>query len=354
MRGLVDSDRVYLRPLLTAGGVDFSRCEVVVRRAGGELWAGSAAVEEVRRWSASANATVGERVARLLDAGRAPRPTIAGIRLDRPRIMGVINVTPDSFSDGGDHPAPAAAIAHGRALAAAGADILDVGGESARPGARPTSIAAERARVLPVIEGLRATGRPISIDTRKADIMRAALDAGAAVVNDISALTHDPNSLAVVAASSAPVVLMHAAGQPATMQQDPHYSHVLLDVFDYLEARIAACAAAGIANQRVIVDPGIGFGKTLDHNLALLRGLAMFRTLGCPLLIGVSRKSFIGRLDGVAEPKRRLAGSLAAGLWALAQGADVLRVHDVAETAQAIAVWQAAADGAPSPTGGRR
>ena len=263
--------------------------------------------------------------------------------------MGVVNVTPDSFSDGGDHAHPAAAIAHGRKLAASGADILDVGGESTRPGAAATPAVLERTRVVAVVEGLAGAGPPVSVDTRKAEIMRAALDAGATIINDVSALTHDPDSLSLVAASGAPVVLMHAGGEPATMQHEPRYGNVLLDVFDYLEARLAACAAAGIDGERVIVDPGVGFGKSVAHNLALLRGLSLFRALGSPILIGASRKSFIGRLSGVAEPKRRLAGSLAWALRVFEEGADIVLAHDVEATAEAIAVWQAAASQKPAP-----
>jgi dihydropteroate synthase len=255
--------------------------------------------------------------------------------------MGVLNVTPDSFSDGGRYLSVDAALAQARRLIDEGADILDVGGESTRPGAQPVPVDEEIRRVVPVIEALSDCGVPVSVDTRRAAVMQAALDAGAAILNDVSALTADPDSLSVAAASGAPVVLMHALGDPRTMQDDPRYDDVVGEVRDYLAARIDACVAAGIARDRLIVDPGIGFGKTLDHNLALLRALDRFHALGCPLLLGVSRKSFIGRLAGGVPAERRLAGSLAGALAGVLHGVHILRVHDVADTRQAIAVWQA-------------
>ena len=269
----------------------------------------------------------------------ASRPPIAGLDFSRPRLMGVVNVTPDSFSDGGRNADTAKAIAHACALAAAGADILDVGGESTRPGARPIAPAVELARVLPVVSGLVGAGLPVSVDTRHGDVMRAVLAAGAAMINDVTALSHEAACLDVVAAAGVPAVLMHAQGTPDIMQAAPHYDDVLLDVYDYLDRRILACEAAGIPRSRLLVDPGIGFGKTLEHNLSLLRGLALFHGLGCAILVGVSRKGFLGRLTGVTVAAERLAGSLAAELQALSQGVQVLRVHDVAAAAQARAVW---------------
>jgi dihydropteroate synthase len=273
----------------------------------------------------------------------APRAPLAGLGLDRPRIMGILNVTPDSFSDGGRFAGTAAAVAHGRAMRAAGADLVDVGGESTRPGAAPVPAGDEAGRILPAIATLAADGAagPVSVDTRKAAVARAALDAGAAVVNDVSALTHDPGLAGVVAASGAPVILMHAQGDPQTMQDDPRYDDVLLDVYDALAARVAAAAAAGIPRARIAIDPGIGFGKTEAHNLALIRRLSLFHGLGCALVLGASRKRFIGRIGGAAEPAARGPGSLTVALGALAQGAQILRVHDVAETRQAVALWQA-------------
>jgi dihydropteroate synthase len=263
------------------------------------------------------------------------------LRSGRTLVMGVLNVTPDSFSDGGRFIEPAAAVSHARRLIDGGADLIDVGGESTRPGATPVDVDEELARVVPVIEALAGCGVPVSIDTRHARVMRAALRAGAAIVNDVSALTADPDSLTVVAEAGASVVLMHAQGDPATMQDDPRYGDVVAEVHDWLADRIDACAAAGIPRDGIVVDPGIGFGKTLDHNLELLRNLDRFHDLGCPILLGVSRKGFIGRLGGGAPAHARLPGSLAAALAGVRQGVHILRVHDVAETRQALAVWGA-------------
>jgi len=283
-----------------------------------------------------------EELAALLQRVRQPRAPIAGVTLNRPRIMGVVNVTPDSFSDGGRWLEPEAGIAHALRLEAEGADILDIGGESTRPGAEPVNAEEELKRVLPVIEALARRARvPVSIDTRNAEVMRRAAQVGARLINDISALAHDPNSLAAAAETGLPVVLMHAQGEPRTMQHKPRYADVVLDVYDALEARIEACERVGIARERLIVDPGIGFGKTLAHNLALLGSLTIFHGLGCPLTLGASRKSFIGKLTG-AGADERLPGSLAAALLGAAQGAQILRVHDVAATRQAMAVWEGA------------
>jgi dihydropteroate synthase len=268
-----------------------------------------------------------------------PRESVAGITLDRPRLIGIVNVTPDSFSDGGQHFAPAAAIAHGLRLESEGADILDIGGESTRPGAAPIDVEEECRRVLPVISALAKQARSrLSIDTRNSELMRRAADAGVHLINDVSALTHDPDSLQVAARAGVPVVLMHAQGDPRTMQIRPHYDDVVLDVYDVLQARIEACEAAGIPRHRLIVDPGIGFGKTLAHNMALLGSLSILHGLGCAIMLGASRKSFLGRLTG-AGPEDRVPGSVAAALLAAEQGVQFLRVHDVAATRQALGVW---------------
>jgi len=271
------------------------------------------------------------------------RKTFAGLSLHRPRVMGVINVTPDSFSDGGDAFNRDAAVDRGLRLLDEGADILDIGGESTRPGATPVSVRQELDRVVPVIERLASGGVPISVDTRHAAVMAEAMKAGAGIINDVSALTTDADSLKIAAESGADVVLMHMAGTPETMQENPGYEAVVDDVRDYLEARVNACLAAGIVKEKIAVDPGIGFGKTLEHNLALIRHLDRFQTLGCPVLLGVSRKSFIGAMVGVDEPRERMPGSVAAGLYGVLRGARILRVHDVAETLQAVAVWIAIA-----------
>ena len=256
--------------------------------------------------------------------------------------MGIVNVTPDSFSDGGLYHSFDAAVAQGRALAAEGADMLDIGGESTRPGAAEVAVADENARTAPVIAVLTAEGiGPISIDTRKADVARGAVAAGAGMINDVSAMTFDPAMASVVAASGRPVCLMHAQGLPDTMQNDPRYGHVLLDVYDALAARVAEAVAAGIDRSRIVVDPGIGFGKTTAHNLTLLRGLSIFHDLGCPILLGVSRKRFIGEIGQAPVAAQRVHGSIAVALAGVAQGAQILRVHDVAETLQALRLHMA-------------
>lgn len=259
----------------------------------------------------------------------------------RTLVMGIINVTPDSFFDGGQRRDPAKAIADGITMAAAGADILDVGGESTRPGAQPVSEQEELARVLPVVRGLRReVSAPISIDTYKSAIARAALDAGADIVNDISALRFDPAMTALVAAEKVPVVLMHMQGTPRTMQREPQYSDVVREVRDFLAAQLYEAMDAGIAQDMIVIDPGIGFGKTAEHNLQLLCGLPVLGALGQPVLVGVSRKAFIGKILNV-EPTDRLEGSLAAAVAAALAGANIVRVHDVAETCKAIRVADA-------------
>jgi dihydropteroate synthase len=257
-----------------------------------------------------------------------------------PRLMGVVNVTPDSFSDGGLYLDPAAAIAHGAELAAAGAAILDVGGESTRPGAEEVSVEEELRRVIPVVEALAAGGVEVSVDTSKRAVAAAALDAGATIVNDVTALRGDGEMAALCAEREATVVLMHMAGSPRTMQDEPAYGDVVEEVKAFLAERLELALTAGIAAQRVWLDPGIGFGKTAEHNLELLRRLGELHDLGRPLVIGTSRKSFIGRVDGSAAGER-LGGTIASTVFAAAEGADVLRVHDVAEVGQALAVARA-------------
>ena len=270
-----------------------------------------------------------------------PREPIAGLA----RLMGIVNVTPDSFSDGGLFLGPEAAIEHALRLEAEGADIIDVGAESTRPGSDPVSLDEELRRTMPVLEGLASRLRvPLSVDTRKAEVMRRAAGAGARLLNDVSALAHDPRALEVAGETGLPVVLMHAQGDPRTMQVDPRYDDVVLDVYDWLAARIEACERAGIPRARLVVDPGIGFGKTLAHNLALIGASSIFHGLGCAILLGASRKSFIARLAPGAGGDR-LGGSIAAALAGAAQGVQILRVHDVAATHQALAVWEASLTG---------
>jgi len=252
-----------------------------------------------------------------------------------PKLMGVINVTPDSFSDGGLFLDAEAAIAHGRELVAQGAEILDVGGESTRPGAEEVSAAEERARVEPVVAGLSGAGHVVSIDTSKLAVAEAALDGGASIVNDVTALRGDPAIGELCADRGAGLVLMHMRGSPRTMQEEPRYDDVVDEVKAFLAERLEVALAAGVDEERIWLDPGIGFGKTLEHNLELLRRLGELRALGRPLVVGTSRKSFIGKIDG-SEVEERLGGSIASSVFAAAEGADVLRVHDVAESLQAL------------------
>jgi dihydropteroate synthase len=328
---------------LAGGPAHVERVELLIREEDRPTHVRSlhVSVAELRGWAAGQGGHTLHAVTEALDRLSARRVPFAGLKPKRPLVMGIVNVTPDSFSDGGRHATAEAAIAHGRALAAAGADILDIGGESTRPGSEPVPEAEELRRVLPVVEGLKGCGAVLSVDTMKAAVMTAATQAGVAIINDVRALEADPRALEAAAASGAFVVLMHCLGAPKTMQQAPSYDHVALDVFDYLEGRIAACEAAGIPRARIAVDPGIGFGKTVEHNLKLMRSLALYQSLGQPLLLGVSRKSFIGRMTGEDNPNARLPGSLTAAMAGLDAGADILRVHDVAETLQAIAVWRA-------------
>ncbi len=282
--------------------------------------------------------------AEVLDRLTRPRAPLAGMDLSRPQIMGILNVTPDSFSDGGRFDTPDTALAQARAMA--GAALIDVGGESTRPGAALVPEDDEIARTAPVIAALsREIDLPISIDTRKSAVARAALDAGAALVNDVSGFTFDTELAPLCAAAGVPVCVMHAQGDPATMQAAPAYENVLLDVYDFLESRINHLESIGIPRGRIVVDPGIGFGKTQAHNLAILQGIAVFHGLGCAILLGVSRKRFIGSIGEEPRADARGPGSIAVGLAALAQGVQILRVHDVAETAQAVRLWGAVRQG---------
>lgn len=287
----------------------------------------------------------------------APRPAVQlgtrTLRFDQPQVMLILNMTPDSFSDGGAHvDDPEAAAISALAMVEAGAAIVDVGAESTRPGAKPVWEGDELARAEPVVRRLAQAGAIVSIDTRKAAVMAAALGAGAAIVNDVSALGHDPQAAPLLATRDCPVVLMHHQGDPSTMQQHPHYDDALIEVYDWLAERIASAELAGIARRRIIIDPGIGFGKTLRHNLQLLNGLALFHGLGCPILLGASRKRIIGALSNEAPVDQRLGGSVALALHGAQMGAQILRVHDVPETLQAIRIWRGLRDEALTPRAG--
>lgn len=271
------------------------------------------------------------------------------VRLDQPQVMGIVNATPDSFSDGGSHADANAAAEAGADMAARGAAIIDIGGESTRPGAATVWEGDEVDRVLPVVRQLAAGGQAVSIDTRKSAVMEAAIGAGARLVNDVSALTWDEQSPAVVAKAGVPVVLMHHQGDPQTMQKDPRYQDVLVEVYLWLEGRVAAAEDAGISRDKILVDPGIGFGKTVAHNLELINGLSLLHGLGCPVVFGASRKRMIGALSNEAPADQRLAGSLALALKAVEQGAQIVRVHDVQETVQALRLWRGLRDQALTP-----
>ena len=271
------------------------------------------------------------------------------VRLDQPQVMGIVNVTPDSFSDAGKLEDPSVAAEAGADMAADGAAIVDVGGESTRPGAKPVWEGDEIERVLPVIRQLAAGGAAVSADTRKADVMTASIEAGARMINDVSALTYDDRSAGIIAASGLSVVLMHHKGSPETMQDDPRYDDVVVEVYLWLEQRIQAAEQEGIKREQILIDPGFGFGKKLAHNLELMNGLALLHSLGCPLVIGPSRKRTIGALSGEAPVDRRLGGSIAFALKAAEQGAQIVRVHDVFETVQALRVWRGMRDQALTP-----
>jgi dihydropteroate synthase len=271
------------------------------------------------------------------------------VRLDQPQVMAIVNATPDSFSDGGQFADAASAAEAGARMTAEGAAIIDVGGESTRPGARSIWEGDEIERVVPVIKQLSAGGAAVSCDTRKADVMAAAVEAGARMINDVSALTYDKRSAEVAARLNVPVVLMHHRGAPEVMQDDPRYDDVLLEIYLWLEQRIAAAVEAGVARERILIDPGFGFGKNVGHNLELMNGLALFHSLGCAIVVGASRKRTIGALSGEASPERRLGGSIAFAVKALEQGVQILRVHDAFETVQAVRVWRGMRDQALTP-----
>ena len=318
----------YFRPIPDLSGGRW-------RLAGG--WIGFSSFELLERGTAAR--VVQDAPPEVMGALTAPRPPVLGLSMDAPRIMGIVNVTPDSFSDGGRWNEDGG-IAHGRALIAEGAHILDIGGESTRPGAAAVPVPEEIARTRPAI-GALSREAAVSVDTRKAEVARAAVAAGAGLVNDVSGFDFDPGMAAAAAETGAAVCLMHARGLPENMQDDPRYGDVLLDVYDALAERIARAEAAGIPRDRIVIDPGIGFGKTLEHNLAILRRISLYHGLGVPVLLGASRKRFVGTLGGTETATQRDPGSLAVTLAAAQQGIQIHRVHDVAGTRQGLALWQA-------------
>lgn len=328
---------LYYRPIARTGRF---RPLGAVTLAGGWCWFDE--VEVIERSGSLGIAPAASVPAEVLNRLTGARAPLGGLALNRPRIMGILNVTPDSFSDGGRFDRPEAALAQARQIAGA-ADMIDIGGESTRPGAADVPVAAEIARTAPLIRSLRAAGIdiPVSIDTRKADVAAEAIAAGAVMVNDVAALGFDPALAGVVAGTGVDLCLMHAQGTPATMQVDPRYDDVLLDVYDFLEARVARAEAAGIPRARIAVDPGIGFGKNLGHNLTLLRGLSLFHGLGTAILLGASRKRFIGTIGRAPEAADRGPGTIAVTLAGVAQGVQIHRVHDTDAVGQALRLWQA-------------
>lgn len=355
--------RIYLRPTafvdppatpdaaidrLTGGPLHFAAYELIAvtdgRRTRQDL-VPVAVIDQAIAALPDEQAMAAAKMRHRLLASRAPIETGSRtIAMDAPHVMAILNMTPDSFSDGGRHLGDAgAAAAAGAAMVEAGATIIDVGGESTRPGAEIISDADEIARTAPLIERLAATGAAISIDTRKAAVMEAALAAGAGLVNDVASLLYDDRALEVVVTAGCPVALMHFPGTPQDPHGNAHYGDTLIEVYDWLDARVVAVEAAGVSRDRIIVDPGIGFGKRPHENMALVDGLALFHGLGCPVLLGASRKRLIGALAGEAPADRRLGGSIALALKGAARGAQMLRVHDAFETVQALRVWRGGA-----------
>lgn len=328
----------YYRPIPRT---DQSRPKGALTLAGGWTWFDT--VEVLHRDAPSHLLPASDLPQDALQRLTAARPPIAGLSFATPQLMGILNVTPDSFSDGGEHYDPQVAVAHAADMQTQGATIIDIGGESTRPGADEVPIDEEIHRTAPVIEAIRAASAvPISIDTRKAPVARAAHQAGATLINDVAGFTFDPALAPFAAEAGLPVCVMHAQGTPDIMQVDPRYDNVALDIYDYLEDRITALEATGIPRHQIIADPGIGFGKTLEHNLTLLQNLALFHSLGCPILLGASRKRFIGTLGGTEQARYRAPGSIAVALAGVAQGVQMLRIHDVRETTEALRLWQAA------------
>lgn len=359
MHGPVNS-KIYLQPLgilrgcnafgavkagnarwLAGGPLAFNMVKIIFRQAVARQGEALVSISSLDHYVSGLSSFQQEVISARLNDICLVRPATKYLNWEQPLLQGIVNVTPDSFSDGGQYLCHEQAIAHARALVLAGADIIDIGGESTRPGATIVTVEEEMDRVIPVIEGLSDISVPISIDSRNSQVMERALMAGASMINDVSALSHDDRAMDYVVAVGCPIILMHAQNNPDNMQKNPEYDDVLLDVYDYLEKRLEICQNAGMDREHIIIDPGIGFGKTLEHNMALMNGLSLFHGLGVPLLLGVSRKSFIGHITGDKSPEERLAGSLAFGQMAYDQGVQILRVHDVRESRQARDIWVA-------------
>ena len=325
----------YYRPVASYGRI---RPKEALPLAGGGAWFTD--VEVLSRGNASTWIKGKDIPIELRECISSARPSFSGLNMNKTQVMGVLNITPDSFSDGGLYEEMEAAIARGHDMLSEGANIIDIGGESTRPGADFVDRFSELNRIAPVVKALAETAL-VSIDTRKADVARAAFLNGAKIFNDISALSFDPRSLNILAESGSSVCLMHASGDPTTMQDNPRYDNVLLDVYDYLASRVELCIYAGIDKSRISIDPGIGFGKSLEHNMLLIKGLTLFHGIGCPILLGVSRKKFIGKIGKAQDAADRVGGSIAVALEGLRQGVQMLRVHDVKETVQAVLLFEA-------------
>jgi dihydropteroate synthase len=345
--GFVSAPSIEGCSLSVAGGMyAFTALEVISSEKGKRVGQWTVPLSQFEGFKATLPTTFNSRFDALLTNITNPRRNLefkgsAPLTFDTPTIMAILNVTPDSFSDGGDFINLEVAINAAKEMVVDGADIIDIGGESTRPGAAQISEAEEGERVLPVFKALNCLSIPKSIDSRRAGVMAGALAAGANIINDVSALTFDTDSLDVAARANAPVILMHTLGDPESMQDNPEYEDVVLNVFDYLEDRVNACLAAGIPRERIWVDPGIGFGKNLDHNLHLLKNIGFLHALGCVLMLGVSRKRLIGELIDEPVAKKRVEGSISAALFGISMGVQVVRVHDVAATKQAIEVFTA-------------
>ena len=344
MRGPIHCDRVFKN--LTGGNIYFAAVRIISRTKQG-LEEKIVSIVDLDNFFKKKSRTVAEKIKTILNNIESPRGALmlnngSVIGWKKPVIQGVLNVTPDSFSDGGQYSDIELARPHAHEMISAGADIIDIGGETTKPGAQSVSIKSEKDRVLPVIKNLATLNFPLSIDSRNAEVMNDAIQNGAHIINDVSALGHDLKSIGVVKKEDVPIILMHAQGTPEIMQNNPQYRHILLDIYDYLESRIKMCIDAGIDKNKIIADPGIGFGKTVHHNLEILNGLSIFHGLGVPLLVGTSRKSFIGKITGEKVAENRVSGSIAAMLLCLEQGVQIVRVHDVEQATQAISVWNAA------------
>lgn len=359
----MDSPEIYVQPLALTRGLTVSG-DKFKRLAGGNTYFSAIKiisrdnnnfeeeiinVDQIEDYLKSQSAEKSQKIRDILVQIERERPPLKlkdghVINWNKPVIQGVLNVTPDSFSDGGEFEDSEKSVVHAKYMIGAGADIIDIGGETTKPGAAPVSIEDEKERVLPVIEKLADLDIPISIDSRNSGVMLDAVKSGAHIINDVSALEHDPQSINTLKELEVPVILMHAQGSPENMQDNPHYDNVVLDIYDYLKSRIEYCLSAGIVKNNIIVDPGIGFGKTLDHNLQLLANISLFHGLGVPLLIGVSRKSFIGKVTAEEIASKRVPGSIAAAQVCLDQGVQIVRVHDVEEASQAISIWNAIGD----------